>query len=79
MIGRGLILTVRAIAFLPALWGGGVLLTPVWNLPLSPTGVRLGDPSGSLEAGLPWFTLGVGLWAVTVCLERSLDGARSPQ
>jgi len=53
---------VRLVGTLVGLWGFGILMTPVWNTMLSPTGVRWSDPADTLQSGLPPFLIGVTLW-----------------
>lgn len=64
-------LAARCVGLLVGLWGLGILMTPVWNVLLSPTGVRWADPAGGLQSGLPAFAIGVALWIWTILDERA--------
>lgn len=63
-------LAMRVVGTLLGVWGFGVLMTPVWNFLLSPTGARWADPAGGLQSGLPPFAIGVVLWIWTILDER---------
>ena len=64
-------LGMRFVGLLVGLWGFGTLMTPVWNTLVSPTGGRWADPGGTLQAGLPPFAIGVGLWTWSMLDERA--------